>query len=958
MRRITCLFLLALCCLFVTCEGPDNGSDNNDYKNPNSGTSRELAFSHESGLYSQQFKLTLTAPEDSVIYYSTDGSVPSPGKSGTVKYKSPITVQNRNGQANVLATTANNTQFYMAPNDPRGYAPSVYQPTKDQVPKATVIRAIEVDSNGNSSDVVTKTYFIGNNLADYGSNRVISLVSDPYNLVDVNYGIMVRGNPSYRWDTNPPYNFRMKGTAWERPAYLEIFEGNSRNKASLSEGVGIRVRGGWSRGIGQKSFNVYFKEQYGINDLINYDLIPKNTTLGTRGAVKADGTPVGIYKGFMLRNGANDCDYTKFYDVFIQDLLSDRSFSTQASVPCVMYLNGEYWGPYNFQERYSDNHTEIKYGVKKENVISFDNYELDDGNPGEERLFWNMTAMAQNDMSNPENYNAFCDVFDIDNFIDYWAAQIYVYNEDWPHNNFRLWRTRNMEAGNPYGDTKWRYQMFDTEYAMGIYSSGGLKGQSNKDAFDNILTGSEKDNQINKLFKSLLANPDFCGKFVNTMLDLYNVNFHPDIYGPKLNNYAAVYKPLMDGYFSRWGRPWNTVFQNKVDDAKRFLKDIRNAMTSTYLPKYFGGYSGIANIGISSGNLRNVTVSSSGVSGASIKINTVTPNLGSGSWTGKYYSGNPITVTASAPPNGYEFDTWVVTNGTAASPSALTTTVNFTGNTQITAKYNQTGGAVVPVTGISLNKTSLNLKIGETSDITAAVTPANATYRTVMWVSDNSGVASVNNGTVTAVNGGTTTITASTVEGKTATCAVTVREPAVLLDLAAKLQTLPVQAINTGAQFNTAFSGLPVRPGDNIPSQVSYQIINDSGVNKLQVNVFVNWGSGLIVSNDKFTFKAGDIIMFEGKMISGPSNSIFINTDCWDYDPLQGWNEGFADGQIIQKTFTLSASDASTINANAVKRNGSAINFKTGGTEPWDGTVFPAGIGKFAIEQIKISRIE
>ena len=157
----------------------------------------------------------------------------------------------------------------------------------------------------------------------------------------------------------------------------------------------------------------------------------------------------------MLRNGANDCDYTKFYDVFLQDLLSDRSFSTQASVPCVVYLNGEYWGPYNFQERYSDNHTEYKYGVKKENVISFDNYELDDGNPGEESLFWNMVAMAKNDMSNPENYNAFCDVFDIDNFIDYWAAEIYIYNEDWPHNNFRLWRTRNTEAGNPYGATNY-----------------------------------------------------------------------------------------------------------------------------------------------------------------------------------------------------------------------------------------------------------------------------------------------------------------------------------------------------------------------------------------------------------------------------------------------------------------------------------------------------------------------
>jgi len=261
-----------------------------------------------------------------------------------------------------------------------------------------------------------------------------------------------------------------------------------------------------------------------------------------------------------------------------------------------------------------------------------------------------------------------------------------------------------------------------------------------------------------------------------------------------------------------------------------------------------------------------------------------------------------------------------------------------------------------------LNKTSLNLKIGETNIIAATISPANATYKTVIWTSGNSGVASVNNGTVTAVNSGTTTITASTVEGISATCAVTVKPPTVLLDLAAKLQTLTPQLINTQDKFYSAFGGLPVRPGDEINetsnTYVSYQIINDSGVNKLQVNVYINWGSGLIITNENFTFKAGDIIDFKGKMINGPSNSIYVNKDCWNYDPLQGWNEGFTDGQIFQRTFTLSASDAATINANAVKCGGSALSFKTGGTEPWNGTVYPAGIGKFLIEQIKIYRIE
>jgi len=685
-NKVVGSLLLAVFCLFAACKeqtDPDNGYSN-------SGASRTLKFSHDSGLYAQPFSLSITAPEGSAIYYSTDGSIPAPEKAGNgfvFKYSSPISVQNRNGQANVLASPANATQMYGVAGDRGGNIPSVYTPTAAQVPKATVIRAIAVDASGKKSDSLTKTYFIGDNLANFGNNRVISLVSDPYNLIDQNYGIMVRGNPANRWEYGADvYNFQKKGQDWEREAFLELFEGSANSRSvKLSTGVGIRVRGGWSRAAGQKSFSVYFKEQYGINNLTNYNLIP--------GAVKADGkTPVGKFKGFMLRNGANDIEYTKFYDVFLQELLSDRSFSTQASVPCIVYLNGEYWGPYNMQERYSDNHTEYKYGVKKENVISYDNGELDDGNPGEENLFLNL---ANGVINGTTSYANFCNAFDIDNFIDYWAAEIYIYNEDWPHNNYRLWRTRDVEAGNPYGDTKWRYQMFDTEFALGIYNSGGLTGQSGVDAFYKILNNNQNPKDFppnNRLFKALLANTDFCRKFVNTMMDLYNVNFHPNSFGPLLDKYTNTYKPLMGStstpgtYFSRWGRPWDTVFQNKVDDARSYLNSIRSTMVNNYLPTYFGsGNNGIANIGISSNNLCDVTVSSTG--GASIKVNTVTVNNG---WTGKYYRSNPITVTASAAPSGYVFDGWTVTGGSAANTSALTTTITLTGaSAHITANYSK-----------------------------------------------------------------------------------------------------------------------------------------------------------------------------------------------------------------------------------------------------------------------------
>ena len=92
-------------------------------------------------------------------------------------------------------------------------------------------------------------------------------------------------------------------------------------------------------------------------------------------------------------------------------------------------------------------------------------------------------------------------------------------------------------------------------------------------------------------------------------------------------------------------------------------------------------------------------------------------------------------------------------------------------------KATTTNGKVtitVPVTSIKLNKSSVTLKKGETSQLTATVSPDNATNKTVTYSSSNTKVAKVSSsGKITAVGGGTATITAKA-GGKTATCKVTV----------------------------------------------------------------------------------------------------------------------------------------------------------------------------------------
>ncbi|MDO5442255.1 MAG: Ig-like domain-containing protein [Bacteroidia bacterium] len=81
----------------------------------------------------------------------------------------------------------------------------------------------------------------------------------------------------------------------------------------------------------------------------------------------------------------------------------------------------------------------------------------------------------------------------------------------------------------------------------------------------------------------------------------------------------------------------------------------------------------------------------------------------------------------------------------------------------------------IPVSGITLDSTSLTLTEGETARLTATISPSNADNQGVIWSSSNESVASVSNGTVTAVAAGSATITAKSDDGgKTATCNVTV----------------------------------------------------------------------------------------------------------------------------------------------------------------------------------------
>ncbi len=145
--------------------------------------------------------------------------------------------------------------------------------------------------------------------------------------------------------------------------------------------------------------------------------------------------------------------------------------------------------------------------------------------------------------------------------------------------------------------------------------------------------------------------------------------------------------------------------------------------------------------------------------------------------------GDTQTLTATVKPDDASDKTvtWTSSNTSVAKVDGGKVTAVAQGTATITAKAGDKTATctvtvekkVVPVTSITLDRTTLTMTEGDTQTLTATVKPDDASDKTVTWTSSNTSVAKVDGGKVTAVAQGTATITAKAGD-KTATCAVTV----------------------------------------------------------------------------------------------------------------------------------------------------------------------------------------
>ncbi len=519
-------------------------------------------FSHESGFYADDFELEIFCEEGETIFYTLDGSVPT---KFSFRYQGPIHISDASENENVWSMRKDVSNGFL---DGAGYKTPDYL-----IDKCTVLRAVSVDKAGNESPAASAAYFV--DFADkegYQGMNIVSIITDPDNLFDYDTGIYVMGRAydfSRDYDAKQWYadvwwwqtaNYRQRGRDWEKEASLQFFD--TEGKLLLAKEAGIRIQGNGSRGRVPRSFNFYARNEYDGNNRFEADFF---------------GTQYEPQR--MTLFAGSDNNLLKLKDYLAAAVVSDREFAVMDYVPYVMFLDGEYWGCYWLIEKYDEEFFAYHFNVDKDNVIVIKDSiygKLAVGNEEDEKLYDDMYAfITESDLSVDDNYRKVCELIDVDSYIDYCAAEIYIANLDWPDNNFGLWRTRTVEDS-PYSDGKWRWFLFDVNNA-GVMAS--------KNAESELFADVLKDDPM---FSSMMRNDEFSREFASRILDMANKEFLPEHINAFLDEYRELMEePLKKEYERFYGRDNDKLskFEEELQDTRDFFEK-----RYVYITDYFENY--------------------------------------------------------------------------------------------------------------------------------------------------------------------------------------------------------------------------------------------------------------------------------------------------------------------------------------------------------------------------------
>jgi len=565
------------------------------------GRAQDPGFHPDGGFYagSQTVNLSTTDP-DAAIHYTLDGTVPD--------LSDPVYM----GSLTIDSTTAIRVRSF-----------------------------VEGKLPGN---IVTKTYFIDEEI----NLPFVSLVTDPANFFDDETGIYVIGTngvPGYCSDT--PMNLNQD---WERPVNVEVYDRNG--KVEINQIAGVKIFGGCSRTrYPQKSLELFARGIYGKGSF-DYQLFKDK--------------PIYSYESFLLRSSADDVVYTLFKDGMGQTMLEGMDIDRQAYRPAVVFINGRYWGIHNMREKISEHYVAGNYKLDAEEVNLLKRnpdrpYNVVSGSADHYNNLIHYLSVAN--MEEEKTYQYIARQLDVNNYIDYQIAEIYLSANDWPGNNIKFWRA---DSG-PYD--KWRWIIYDLDNCFFYIERNTLELATNP----NCNCNWPNPPWSTFLFRKLLENETFRNKFIQQYAWHMNTTFIPERIYYIIDSIKANIAPEIPRHIERWGgqlvpdpeswiRPtFNSIeeWEGHINYMKHFVAERRHPATQHVLD-YFG-----------LPGMVKITISSDLPQAGRIKINDHT--LSGNAHEGDYFKNIPIIIKA-VPAIGYTFSHWEYTKsgqGTSLTKNAV-----------------------------------------------------------------------------------------------------------------------------------------------------------------------------------------------------------------------------------------------------------------------------------------------
>lgn len=375
----------------------------------------------DSRLFTDPFQFHIDIPSGATLYYTDNGSTPSPNNS---------TAKISTGTESVTATRIYRFRFYKD-----GMLPS---------------------------PVTTRSYIYNTN--PYGV-PVVSIVTSNANLYSTEYGIWAKGpnGKASNW-SDELCNWNRD---WDRPANVEIIDASGR--MVINQEVEMCNTGRYSRAFEPHSFKIEAKKKYGYDNFFAYTAFQDK--------------PYNKYKTLKLRNGGNSYQ-ARFRDAAVQEVISRSGLNLdcQSYQPVHHYINGVYKGVINLREPNNKDYAFANSGIDEEDV---DFFKIDHtyGDSGHGYGYtqvdgtsdaWDEWLELSKTASNPQSYMRICQLVDIQEFANYMAVEFILFNSDWPRNNVKVYRRRP--------DGRFRFILFDLDNMLG---QGGSTGYDVFTTFDN-----------------------------------------------------------------------------------------------------------------------------------------------------------------------------------------------------------------------------------------------------------------------------------------------------------------------------------------------------------------------------------------------------------------------------------------------------------------------------------------